>query len=47
MKSRSRVSARKDKRIFKRTAMATDKRTSLVKLFNVVVLDYDTVFVFS
>lgn len=26
MKSRSRVSARKDKRIFKRTAMATDKK---------------------
>ena len=25
MKSRSRVSARKDKRIFKRTAMATNK----------------------
>ena len=26
MKSRSRVSARKDKRIFKRTAMATNKK---------------------
>lgn len=26
MKSRSRVSARKDKKIFKRTAMATDKK---------------------
>ena len=26
MKSRSRVSARKDRRIFKRTAMATDKK---------------------
>ena len=26
MKSRSRVSARKDKKIFKRTAMATDRK---------------------
>ena len=26
MKSRSRVSARKDKRIFKKTAMATNKK---------------------